>query len=806
MSQVKVEQREDIRVTSSGGRGAPPAAPAKHDLIHEVGDALTKGAGAGGYLAWYLKKLQEDPLRTKMITSGSLAGLQEFLASWIAKDRNKHGHYFTTRVPWMAAYGAFISAPLGHVMISLLQRLFAGRTSLRAKILQIIVSNLVIAPIQNGVYLTSMAIIAGARTFHQIRATVRAGFWPVMKGIFPNHIDPLPTPSPSILHSSPGRPSVRPRPLPVPVQTLRIGHARARLDVHPAQDLLDRALDLLAVGRDGDLRTLGDDAGDVARRQLAPHDALDLRDERLRQRLAVLHLEEQHDGLVGVLRAPAPDAQRVLDGGGAVGQHEVVDLGGAEAHARGLEDAVAAPEHDEPARARVHAHEVAVVPDAGEAVEVRRAVLGVAGGAPEAHRLAGEGPRAHQVARLAAGGFLHSSPGRPSVRPRPLPVPVQTLRIGHARARLDVHPAQDLLDRALDLLAVGRDGDLRTLGDDAGDVARRQLAPHDALDLRDERLRQRLAVLHLEEQHDGLVGVLRAPAPDAQRVLDGGGAVGQHEVVDLGGAEAHARGLEDAVAAPEHDEPARARVHAHEVAVVPDAGEAVEVRRAVLGVAGGAPEAHRLAGEGPRAHQVARLAAGGHVRARVVPRRHRHPEPQRLDLARVDWPQRARRAEERDDVRAAGDGAEVDGAEGAVDVAECRGRKRRAGRVDAAERGEREALGARQQGFLLEHREVLGAGAKVRDGELVDEARHGEVVLDARAVGERLEGGAVVEDEGRAGCQAGHEPVPHHPGAGGEVEESIARPDVALKDVFLLVLDQSADRAVHDAFRCTGSA
>ena len=31
------------------------------------------------------------------------------------------------------------------------------------------------------VYLTSMAVIAGARTFHQIRATVRAGFMPVMK-------------------------------------------------------------------------------------------------------------------------------------------------------------------------------------------------------------------------------------------------------------------------------------------------------------------------------------------------------------------------------------------------------------------------------------------------------------------------------------------------------------------------------------------------------------------------------------------------------------------------------------------------
>lgn len=79
-----------------------------------------------------------------MITSGSLSALQEFLASWIAKDRNKHGHYFTSRVPKMAVYGAFISAPLGHVMISILQKLFAGRTSLKSKILQIIVSNLVV--------------------------------------------------------------------------------------------------------------------------------------------------------------------------------------------------------------------------------------------------------------------------------------------------------------------------------------------------------------------------------------------------------------------------------------------------------------------------------------------------------------------------------------------------------------------------------------------------------------------------------------------------------------------------------------
>lgn len=92
----------------------------------------------------YLKQLQSNPLRTKMLTSGSLSALQEVLASWIAKDRNKNGHYFTSRVPKMAVYGAFVSAPLGHVLISILQRLFAGRTSLKAKIMQILVSNLIV--------------------------------------------------------------------------------------------------------------------------------------------------------------------------------------------------------------------------------------------------------------------------------------------------------------------------------------------------------------------------------------------------------------------------------------------------------------------------------------------------------------------------------------------------------------------------------------------------------------------------------------------------------------------------------------
>ncbi|KAK8007817.1 hypothetical protein PG989_001807 [Apiospora arundinis] len=164
--------------------GPLPGTSGKHPIAETIGTAITggkKAAGTKGYMMAYINQLEKNPLRTKMLTAGTLASLQELIASFLAKDRNKHGNYFTSRVPKMAAYGALVSAPLGHFLIWLLQKAFKGRTSLKSKIMQIIVSNLVIAPIQNSIYLVAMALIAGARTYHQVRATVRVGFMKVMK-------------------------------------------------------------------------------------------------------------------------------------------------------------------------------------------------------------------------------------------------------------------------------------------------------------------------------------------------------------------------------------------------------------------------------------------------------------------------------------------------------------------------------------------------------------------------------------------------------------------------------------------------
>ena len=70
----------------------------------------------------------------------------------------------------------------------------------------------------------------------------------------------------------------------------------------------------------------------------------------------------------------------------------------------------------------------------------------------------------------------------------------------------------------------------------------------------------------------------------------------------------------------------------------------------------------------------------------------------------------------------------------------------------------------------------------------------------------RRERRAVEQHQRRARADAGGEPVPHHPAAGGEIEQPLAGAQVALQPVFLHMLQQRAAGAVHDAFRHAGGA
>ena len=143
-------------------------------------------------------------------STGILSFLQEILGSNLAgvpitrpsKDASAVTHILArARIDLkslkMGAYGAFIAAPMSHYLVGILQRFFAGKTSATARAAQILANNIFIAPIQtigeprdeylsrilifHSVFLTSMAIINGAKSLEEIKRTVKGGFFSVIR-------------------------------------------------------------------------------------------------------------------------------------------------------------------------------------------------------------------------------------------------------------------------------------------------------------------------------------------------------------------------------------------------------------------------------------------------------------------------------------------------------------------------------------------------------------------------------------------------------------------------------------------------
>uniref|UniRef100_A0A0W0FGI5 Integral membrane protein n=1 Tax=Moniliophthora roreri TaxID=221103 RepID=A0A0W0FGI5_MONRR len=152
-------------------------------------------------LVKYLAQLNAHPLRTKAITTAILCFLQEVVANHIArtsvkrvsKDGSIIEHLLARarvdgRAFKMALYGFLVSAPMGHFLVGSLQKAFAGKTGAKARVAQILaVSNV---PHFDGVgglkrvraaYLTSMAIISGARSKDEIIKTIKSGFFSVVR-------------------------------------------------------------------------------------------------------------------------------------------------------------------------------------------------------------------------------------------------------------------------------------------------------------------------------------------------------------------------------------------------------------------------------------------------------------------------------------------------------------------------------------------------------------------------------------------------------------------------------------------------
>ena len=97
--------------------------------------------------------------------------------------------------------------------------------------------------------------------------------------------------------------------------------------------------------------------------------------------------------------------------------------------------------------------------------------------------------------------------------------------------------------------------------------------------------------------------------------------------------------------------------------------------------------------------------------------------------------------------------------------------------------------------------------------ERVDEFRGCAEEVDPHVVGiieqnfrARIGRGAVVKHHCGFRCKKCDQPVPHHPPASGEVESAVALLDIAMKLLFLQMLQQGAAGTVHDTFRRAGRA
>lgn len=167
-----------------------------------IGGASSSFATGNPLLRRYIAALEANPLRTKQLTSGILSALAEVLAGHIAGTNPAHTHSKATsssgspmdivtstlrtigldaRAAKMFIYGSLVSAPLNHHMVGALQRAFAGRTTPRDRILQIIVSQLTVTVASSAVYLASMAVVNGARSSAAVLAVLKAGLWRMLQ-------------------------------------------------------------------------------------------------------------------------------------------------------------------------------------------------------------------------------------------------------------------------------------------------------------------------------------------------------------------------------------------------------------------------------------------------------------------------------------------------------------------------------------------------------------------------------------------------------------------------------------------------
>ena len=265
--------------------------------------------------------------------------------------------------------------------------------------------------------------------------------------------------------------------------------------------------------------------------------------------------------------------------------------------------------------------------------------------------------------------------------------------------------------------------------------------------------------------------------------------------IDFRSADAHAAGIEGGVGAPVDDHAIVCGQH-RVVAVAPHARLALEICGAIFAAVGIIPERNRHRRKWRGAGEFAGLFA--HRLARLVEDFHSHAEATALQFATPHRAYRTTEREARNDVGAAGNrGQQHAFLHIAIDVIETFRHQRRAGRQNGPERRQLVRF-ARTHAGLFGCANPLRAGAEHADAEFVDKI--------PQRIRIRMHGRAVVQHHGGTDREAGYQPVPHHPAAGGVEENTVVALQVRVQHQFFQVLDQRAAGTMHDALGNTGGA
>src|SRR5574337_2097317 len=374
---------------------------------------------------------------------------------------------------------------------------------------------------------------------------------------------------------------------------------------------------------------------------------------------------------------------------------------------------------------------------------------------------------------------------------RQVAVLLQRLGIGERVGVFHRPPVDHVAHRELGDLAADGARDVGHREDLGGHVARRGVVADRGFDFLDKRVIEPCAFAQTHEQDYAYVAL---PVLADREALDDFREL-FHLSIDFRGADAHAAGIERGIRAAVDDETVALREF-RPVAVTPDSGEIIEIGGVVFPAVRVVPEMHRHAREGFHAHQFPRPAAYG--LAVLVPDFYRHAEATALEFAWIHRQQRIAEGETRNDVGAAGNRGQAQlRFDVAVNVFGILGQQGRAGGGDDTQLVEF-VFFLRPDAEFLRGRQVLGAGA-----ENADAFRYGDAPQDVMM---RMEWRAVVEQHACAHRQTRHQPVPHHPAAGGVIKNHVLALEVGVQHQLLEMLNQRAAGAVHDALRHPGSA